>query len=274
LRIRSRSETYRNQRNLRKTNEDAHQATRRLASGKRVNSSVDDVAGRSQADILNATIRSKGQAIRNANESVSVVQIAEGAMGEIGEMLVRLREIAIQGASDNSTTGGRMRLSLETDQLKNEIHRISHSASFSGVELLKHADRQFSVQIDSGYGMVDQLDIELGEFAKTFDKMEILSINTMNKNDSMNALERIDNAMEIISQGRSHLGAVQSRLGASTSNLTTNKFNLSGQKAQIEDADVAQETAKLASAKLQKDTQLLMRNIINDDPSFTLKLFE
>jgi len=240
------------QRNLRATRTGLDQTLERLSSGQRINHAGDDAAGLAISENLRAQIRGYGQAERNCLDGISLVQVAEGAMGEIANMLIRLRELGVQAASD--TVGPRERgfMNTEFQQLLSEIDRIAQSTKFNGVPLLNGSAGIFEVQIGTGNDpLIDR--VKLFDAYSADINIVSLGLNLASiedKSSSQNSLSSIDQALNRISTVRAGFGAMQNRLQSVVNNLLISKENLSSANSRIRDADLAEETTNLTKNQI------------------------
>ncbi|PKP97057.1 MAG: flagellin FliC [Alphaproteobacteria bacterium HGW-Alphaproteobacteria-13] len=271
------------------------QAMERLSSGKRINSAKDDAAGLGIATRMNANIRGMNQAIRNANDGISLVQTAESAMGSVSNILVRMRELAMQAATDTLETSDRAAIQAEVAALTSQIGDITGQTTFNGKSLLSGGTVEISPEVgtpaDPGTGG-DPLDP--GYVAPTpaspdyapavtgstfniqtgLNSGEAVAINVGNLDatslgvnaldftdpaDAAAALATLDAAINTVATGRANLGAQQARLEASVDNLTSSVTNLTESKSRIEDADFSAESTNLAAASIlaQASTAML-----------------
>lgn len=220
-------------------------AIERLSSGRRINSARDDAAGLSIATRTDARIRGLNQAVRNSNDGISLAQTAEGAAGEISNILVRIRELAVQSANGTSGTEDRAAIQLEVDALVTQVGDISSRTNFNGTTLLDGtADIAIQTGIDSG----ETVSITIGDLTSTGLGIDTLDLST--DTGASAALGILDTAIETVSTERSNLGAQQNRLDATVNNLTSSVINLTESSSRIKDADFSVESTKLASASI------------------------
>ena len=247
------------QRNLRTTRGHLDTTLERLSSGSRINHAGDDAAGLAISESLRAQIRGLGQAERNAQDGVSLVQVAEGAMAEVANLLVRMRELGVQAASDTVGPQERKFLDVEFQQLMEEIDRIAHSTKYNGVPLLNGTASTFEVQVGTRNNpIVDR--VKLFDGNATDINVVALGINLASVADKMsaqNSLESLDNALSSITSIRAEFGAMQNRLQSVINNITISRENLASANSRIRDADIAEETAELTK------NQILMQSGIS-----------
>ena len=235
------------QRNLRGTRSNLDRTLERLSSGSRINHAGDDAAGLAISESLRAQIRGLGQAERNAQDGVSLVQIAESAMGEVSNILIRMRELGVQAASDTVGPQERHFLDVEFQQLMAEIDRISNSTEFNRVPLLNGKASSFEVQVGTRNNPeVDRIRIFDPNSADINVTALGLNLATVNdKSSAQNSLASIDTALSSVTSIRAEFGAMQNRLQSVINNLMVSKENLSAANSRIRDADVAEETSEL-----------------------------
>lgn len=218
----------------------------RLASGSRINRSGDDAAGMAISENLKAQIRGMRQAKRNALDGISLVQTSEGGLNEISSMLVRLRELAIQAASDTIGEPERLFTDREFQSLKQEIDRISNITVFNGTPLLNGKGGILEFQIGIRNNPILDRVIYNGDRADaTLDALKMAGESVATKQGAQLSLEVIDYAIQKVSSVRADLGALQNRLQSTINNLAIADENLSAANSRIRDADLAEETAEL-----------------------------
>jgi flagellin len=239
------------QRNLRLTRGALDKTLERLSSGSRINHAGDDAAGLAISESLKAQIRGIGQAERNAQDGVSLVQVAESAMAEVSNILIRLRELGVQAASDTVGPQERKFMDVEFQQLLQEVDRIAQSTEFNKVPLLNGTANGFEVQI--GTGNNPQTDrVRLFEHAADVDTVA-LGMNlaaVLDKTSAQNSLGAIDNALSSVTAMRAEFGAMQNRLQSVIGNIMVSKENLSAANSRIRDADIAEETTELTKNQI------------------------
>lgn len=222
----------------------------KLSSGSRITKSADDAAGLAISEKLKATVRSFKQADRNANDGISLVQVAEGGLNEVSNMLTRLRELAIQSSSDTVGDTERGFTDLEYQQLKSEVERISQVTEFNGQNLLNGSGQKFDFQIGANNDdFQDRISYDASSIDSTADALGIDGLSVNSKEGAQDSLETIDSAISKVSGQRAELGAVQNRLISTSNNLQTSVQNLSEANSRIRDVDYAEATA--ANAKNQ-----------------------
>jgi flagellin len=261
------------QRNLRMNQSVLSGNTEKLASGNRINKSADDAAGLAISEQLNASVRSFQQAGRNAQDGISFVQVAEGGMNEISNMITRLRELSVQAASDTVGNLERGFLDKEAQQLKLEIQRVASGTEFNGTQLLSGQGGKLDFQIGvKNDDFQDRISYSPETTDVTLDALGLSSINLTEKGSAQGGLESLDNSIRILNSNRSELGALQNRLQSTIANTEVAIENFSAAKSRIRDTDVATVTADLTrdTVKTQASTAVLAQ--ANQTTSMALKL--
>lgn len=244
---------------------------RRLATGLRIATAADDAAGLAISERLRARIRSLDQAQRNANDGVSLVQTAEGALNEVNSMLVRLRELAVQSANGTVSNQDKETLDDEFQNLISEINRIAQSTEFNGINLLDGSSSSVSFQIGFGTNSsIDSLKVTLSPALSTSLNLNMLDIGS-GGNTSL-AISQIDSAINTVSSIRGQLGAVQNRLTSTINNLGVSVENLSAAESRIRDVDVARETASLTRNSILQQASISILTQANSIPQSALNL--
>jgi flagellin len=251
LRINTNIASQEVQRNLKVSNASQEAEFAKLSSGKRITKSADDAAGLAIAKKLDAETKGLRVASRNANDAISLVQVAEGGLNETTNILTRLRELSIQAGSDTVGEAERGYLSLEYEQLVQEADRISKTTSFNGRSLLKGDGDMLQFQVGAFGGEENMIELDSGSTDASAESLGISGTNVRDKSDAIGNLERIDEALGKVSGFRANLGSIQSRLTSSINNLDVAVVNQEGARSRIEDLDVAESTAKLASSQIK-----------------------
>ncbi|MCB0377000.1 MAG: flagellin FliC [Bdellovibrionales bacterium] len=217
-----------------------------LASGSRINRAADDAAGLAISESLNAQIRSATQAKRNANDGISLVQTAEGGLAEIGNIIIRLRELGIQAASDTVGSDERQFINAEVSQLKEEMERIAQTTTWGTTKLLDGSTPQFDFQVGIfNNDFADRISFDASGNVATIDALGLSGIDFSEKVGAQGGLESLDAAQTEVSRIRANLGAIQNRLTNTVSNLGGMEENLSAANSRIRDADMASVTSEL-----------------------------
>jgi flagellin len=247
--------------------------TAQLASGERITKSSDDSAGLAISEKLKANIRSSAQANRNANDGISMIQVAEGGLNEQANILVRLRELAIQSASDTVGQTERSYTDMEYQQLKNELERISQTTEFNDVSLLNGQGEKLDFQIGANNDdFQDRITYDTGKINATLDSLGLSSEEVSTKEGAQGSLEKIDSAINVVSGQRAELGSLQNRLLTTSSNLETSIENMSAANSRIRDVDYAEATAKNTQNNIMKQAGISVLSQANQVPQQALRL--
>jgi flagellin len=245
----------------------------KVSSGTRITRAADDAAGLAISEKMRAGIRSVGMNIRNANDGISMIQTAEGGMNEIGNILVRFRELSIQAASDTITDTERGFINKEVQQLHQEVDRISQSTEFNGHKLLNGEGGVMDIQVGQKNNPdQDRFRFDVAKTSTTTDHLGLSGLNTSSKEASQENLEKIDGAIKMLSGNRAELGALQNRLQSSVNNLTIYNENLSAARSRIYDVDLASETAELTKQNILSQAGTAVLSQANQNNMLALKL--
>lgn len=251
LRINTNIASQEVQKNLRASTAQQEAEFAKLSSGKRITKSADDAAGLAIAKKLEAETRGLRMASRNANDAISLVQVAEGGLNETSNILTRLRELSVQAGSDTVGDAERGYLSLEYEQLVQEADRISKTTNFNGRSLLKGEGSVLQFQVGAQGNEDNRIEFDAGITDASAESLGIGGSNVRDKADALSNLSVIDSAIEKVSGYRATFGSIQSRLQTSVNNLEVAVVNQEAARSRIEDVDVADSTAKVASAQIK-----------------------
>lgn len=260
------------QRNLRLTNAAQEAEFSKLSSGKRITKSADDAAGMAIANKLGAETKGLRAAVRNANDGISMVQVAEGGLSETSNILTRLRELSIQSASDTIGDEERKYLNLEYEQLVLEADRISKTSSFNGRSLLQGNGGVLQLQVGAFGTKDDVIEMDASEADASASNLKIQGTNVKDRDNAIDNLGVIDEAIKKVSTYRATFGSLQSRLTSTINNLDTAVVNQESARSRIEDVDVAQSTAKLASEQIKNAAGVATLSQANNIGNGALKL--
>ena len=243
----------------------------RLSSGLRINSAKDDAAGLAISERLNAQIRGLNVASRNANDGISLAQTAEGALGKVGDLLQRVRELAVQASNATNSNADRATLDAEVTQIKAEIDRVAGSTTFNGVKLI---DGSFSAQIfQIGANAGETITVTAIADAKTA-TLGVSASTVATATGAQAAITAADAALDTINNARASLGALQSRFESITSNIQIQSENLTAARGRIVDADFALETANLSRAQILQQAGTALVAQANQIPQLVLQLLK
>jgi flagellin len=246
-------------------------ASAALASGSRIIQAADDAAGLAISESLKGQIRGIAMARNNAFNAGSAIQVSEGGLNEINNILIRLRELGIQGASDNIGDQERGYLNLEAKQLIEESDRIAKTTRFGDKVLLDGSGGEMQFHVGAFGGEENVIKYSLSSNA-TNSELGIDAVDVGDKSSARDALQTVDEALQKVGAMRASFGSIQSRLNATTSNLDIQHENLSAANSRIRDTDVAKETAEMASAQVLQNAAVSVLAQANAFPSVALKL--
>lgn len=242
----------------------------KISSGLRINRAADDAAGLAVAEGFDAEKRSGAQALRNTNDGISAIQIAEGASNEISEILKRMRELAVQGSSELLVAPERNYLTDEYNELEAEIDRIVNVTEFNGVSLIDGSDTAITVQVGVGSTANDTIDIQTDDMDAA-----ALGVGTLDYSSAANsraAIATIDTAMGTVNTIRAGFGAVQNRLTSAMTNLETYTTNIAAAESRIRDVDFAAETANMTKLNIMQQAGVAVLGQANQLPQGALRL--
>jgi flagellin len=250
------------------------QAMQRLSSGFRINSAQDDAAGLGISERLKSQIRGLGQASRNASDGLSVVQTAEGVMSEISDILIRMRELSVQSASDSVTGTERAYINTEFTELKSEIDRLVKSTKYNGETLLdgSYSGKDFQVGFEKGDATDFVIEVTIAKVNASG-----LSINSSlalvsTKTGANIAMAALDAALDSLNSARATLGAKGNRLMSAAAAVDVTRENLSAANSRIRDTDVAIETSNFAKQQVLMQAGVSMLSQANAAPQLALRL--
>ncbi|MCB0368470.1 MAG: flagellin FliC [Bdellovibrionales bacterium] len=244
-----------------------------LASGSRITKSSDDAAGLAISENLKSNLRSIAQAGRNSNDGISLIQTAEGGLGEISNILTRMRELGIQSASDSISDKERGLLNKEVVQLKSEVERIAQTTKFGNQELINGNGKMYEFQVGiNNDPEADRINFDSSMSDATAANLGIDGFDFSTKEGAQDALSVIDEAQSTVNGFRANLGAIQNRLQVTFDNTQTMHENLAEANSRIRDTDIAQ-----ASSELTRNNILLQASVstlaqANQIPANALKL--
>ncbi len=260
------------QRALANVTDKLNSSFRRLSTGLRITTAADDAAGLAISERLRAQIRSLDQAKRNANDGISLAQTAEGALDEVNNILIRLRELSIQSANGTVSNADKNTLQEEFVALRDEINRIGLSTEFSNIKLLDGSSSVVTFHIGAGnVATINQISVSLNPVLSTSLALNTLDIGS--GGDQSLAIAQIDSAINTVSSLRGTLGAVQNRLNFTIRNLAVQAENITAFNSRIRDVDVAFETARLTRNSILQQAAIAILAQANLQPQAALSLF-
>jgi flagellin len=273
LRINTNVQSITAQRQLGVSNLNQNKSLEKLASGTRIARAADDAAGLAISEKMRADIRSLRQDNRNANDGISMVQVAEGGMNEVGNILTRFRELSIQAASDTIGDKERGFINKEVTQLRGEIDRIAASTEFNGRKLLAGQGDSLEIQVGLNNSPEnDRFRYDVQKLTTTADSLGVSDINTESKEAAQENLAKIDSAIQKLSENRSEVGALQNRLQSSIANINVYDENLSAARSRIYDVDMATETSELTKSNILTQSGVSVLSQANQNSMSALKL--
>ncbi|MGP0565862.1 MULTISPECIES: flagellin N-terminal helical domain-containing protein [unclassified Nitrospina] len=257
------------------------QSIERISSGLRINRGADDPAGLALSEKLRGDIRALTQALRNANDGVSMINVAEAGLGETADMLIRIKELAAQAATGTLGDSERATLQIEFDQLRSEITRISTATNFNGQKLLDGSMASgvaspivIQIGIDSTSDSRFNLNEEVDLTAMNTSVLGLDGLSITAAAEALTVLEAITTAIETVSTARGKVGAVQNRLVRTINNLSISIENVQAAESQIRDADIAQEIANLTRNQILVQASTAMVGQANLIPQSILQLLQ
>ena len=279
LRINYNFESISAQRNLSSTQGSFFRAIEQLSSGLRINKAADDTAGLAVSEKLKNQVRGLNQAQRNAQDGISLLQTAEGALNETHSLLARMRELAVQSSNDTLTNDDRLHIQDEVDQLLSEVDRISNATQFNKISLL------------TGTGVITGLNLHIGANVEptTPDGSNQITISIANSNtaglsiaalsletqgDANSAIDTLDAAIETVSTTRGQIGAYQNRLDSMINSLGVASENAGAANSRIRDADVAKSVSEMVRTQILQQSTMAVLAQANQAPQMALQLLK
>jgi flagellin len=245
----------------------------RLSSGNRINRAGDDAAGLAISENLRAQVRGLRQAKRNAQDGVSLIQVTEGGLNEVSNMIVRLRELAIQAASDTIGNKERSFTDREFQALKSEIQRVADSTTFNGTPLLNGRAGIFEIQVGTHNNpLADRLVYNAERSSITLEDLGLVGESVATKFGAQTTLATLDNALMKVNSVRSDLGAMQNRLQSTINSIAVSDENLSAANSRIRDADLAQEVSDMTKNNILMQAGISVLGQANNQAQSALKL--
>ncbi len=217
-------------------------------------------------------MRGLKQAARNANDGVSLIQTAEGSMNEISNILIRMRELGVQAASDTIGDDERGFLDKEVQQLKQEVQRISEVTAFNGRALLNGSLGDVAFQVGAHKGDNQRIVFNGKDNSSTLSSLGVGGVGVASKDDALDSLESIDGAIGKINGSRAEFGAIQNRLHSAATSIGVNVEAMSSARSRIADTDIAEETSNLVKNSILQDASVAVLAQANQSPSKVLRL--
>ncbi|MBN22467.1 MAG: flagellin FliC [Bdellovibrionaceae bacterium] len=273
MRVNTNVQSIAAQRTLEKNNISQQKSIEKLAAGTRIVRAADDAAGLAISERMRANIGSIRQNARNAQDGISMIQVAEGSFNEINNVLVRFRELAVQSASDTIGDKERSYIDKEVQQLKQEVDRIANGTEFNGKNLLNGSGEVLQIQVGPmNDPELDRFYLDTSKTNSTTDALGLADFNTLSREASQESLAAIDNAIDMVVENRSDLGAQQNRLESTIRNLKIYDENLSAARSRIYDVDIASETAELTRSNILTSAGVSVLSQANQNSMRALQL--
>ncbi len=273
LRIATNVSALNAQRNLFGNQLNMNRSLERMSSGMRINRASDDAAGLAISENLRAIVRGYQQADRNANDGISLVQVAEGSLNEVSSMMIRLRELAVQASSDTIGDTERKFLDVEYQQLKEEIQRVTSSTSYNGYDLLNGTGGLIDIQVGVRNNPTqDRISFNSSAADASLEALGMTAESVATKQGAQASLSVVDDAMTSVNAIRANFGALQNRLVSTSSNLKVSIENLSAANSRIRDADIAAESTELTRNSILQQAAVSVLSQANNTQQLALKL--
>lgn len=272
LRIATNVPSLATQRNLNATSTEASKSFARLSSGNRITKAGDDAAGLSISNKLEASVRGMKMAQRNANDGISFVQTAEGGINEVSNILIRLRELSVQAASDTVGDQERGFLNKEVQSLKGEVDRIAKSTNYNGTNLLAGEGKALTFQVGAEAGEMNRIEFDPSKTNVSASALGVGGVDLATKDGALSSLGMLDGAINKVNENRSELGALQNRLHSTSNSLGIAVENLSDARSRIADTDIAAETSNMVKNQILQNAGISVLAQANAVPNSALKL--
>lgn len=273
LRISTNVASLNAQKNLVGTQRGMNQSLARLSSGFRINQASDDAAGLAISENLRGQIRGLRQANRNANDGISLVQVAEGGLNEVSNMIIRLRELAVQASSDTIGDTERKFLDVEYQQLKSEIQRVAEVTKFNGRDLLNGTGGVIDIQVGTNNDpFKDRISFNASAANAGLDALGLTAESLAEKTAAQTSMDVLDRALVSVNAIRANFGAMQNRLQSTSANIAISDENLSAANSRIRDADIAAESAELTRNNILMQAGVSVLGQANSIANIALKL--
>ncbi len=260
------------QRSLASTDSLLSTSMARLSSGLRVNSAKDDAAGLAIAERMNAQVKGMNVGIRNASDGISMAQTAEGALGSIGDLMQRMRELSVQSANGTNTASDRANLDAEFQQLGEEVTRVITSTEFNGLAVLGADAGTFNFQVGANNQADNQISVTTSNYTSAATITAVTGGDITSSANAATAMTNLDAAIDTVTSTRADLGAAQSRMESAINGLRINAENQAAARGRIMDADFATETANLTKGQVLQQAGTAMLAQANQASQSVLSL--
>lgn len=259
--------------NMYSTNNSLERSMSRLSSGYRINQAADDAAGLAISENLKGQIRGLRQASRNSQDGISLVQIAEGSLNEVSNMLIRLRELAVQASSDTIGDTERKFVDVEYQQLKSEIQRITEGTSYNGFELLNGTGGVIDIQVGvHNDPFEDRISFNASAANASLEALGLTAESVGTKESAQSSINVLDNALVSVNAIRANFGAMQNRLVSTINNLGVTDENFSAANSRIRDTDIAAESSEFVRNSILQQAAVSILSQANNTQQLALKL--
>jgi flagellin len=262
------------QQKLNSTQMAVNKSFQKLSSGYRINTAADDAAGLAISESMKSQIRSYTVAERNANDAVSMTQTAEASLGDMHDILGRMRELAMQASNGDMNQVDRGYIDTEFSSLKAEMGRIQGSAKFNGQALVASAATNITFQIGLNNTASDQITLTFGGLALTTILSTATNLGGATAGNALGSLQVIDDAIQAVSSERAKYGATLNRLDVTVNSIQTMRLNITSANSRIRDVDVAEETANLSKNQVLSQAGVSVLAQANQLPQLALKLLQ
>jgi flagellin len=254
------------------TQGDMHRSMERLSSGLRINRAADDAAGLAVSEAMRSNIRGQQVASRNAQDGVSLVQVADGALGNVGDMLQRVRDLAVQASNGTLTDSQRSNLNAEVQQILTEINAVGTNTDFNGIKILSGSVSTAASAVTLQVGAAGGQTIAFTVGTVSTNQLGISQISVASAVSASAAISLIDAAINTVTTNRANLGSIQNRLEQSINRLGIMAENLQAAESRVRDADMAQEMVKFTKAQILQQSGMSMLSQANAAPQSVLSL--
>lgn len=273
-RIKDSSQALKANRALSQTRQRIEKSAGRLASGKRITTAGDDAAGLSIATNMQSELRTKRAATRNANESIAIMHVMEGGIRTINELIIRVRELAVQSASDTVSNQERSYLHREATGLINEISRISEVNQHNSQSLMQGQDKRLDIQVGDDNNSASKLSFNLKDMAHTAYALGVYDVSLDTQHHANISMYKLDNALRETSKSLAKIGTFQSQIQHAISGLETSTLNVDNARSRIEDADVAKVASENINQKVKLQNQMAAHSTSQSRIAAYLKLLD
>jgi flagellin len=273
LRIASNLAAEKVQSNLRKISKKTDTALESLSSGKRITKASDDSAGLAIATTMSAQVSGLRQAMRNASDGISLVQVAEGSLNESSNLLVRMKELAVQAASDTVGEVERSMINLEFQETLKEVDRIAEVTVYNGVKLLNGEGKDlYQFQVGANAGEANTIEYDAGNINATTSSLGVSGLSVDDKSSALDSIATVGEALTSLSTQRSSLGAIQNRLQSAVNTIDNSAIQQEYARSIIEDVDVAKSASELVASSISKNAAIAALSQANNIPQSAISL--